>query len=272
MGCRHRESWVSALLLENPFFIASDHRRNDGTFLVVYFAFQTFMLVLNQDPKDRKMTADITPRIHRCPREEWTDESREVMAFWGEPNSWEEGSKTNIISVMANHPPLGKVYNDWGKHFLMANSLNTRQLEILILRVSWKVKSAYEWHNHVGYAINAGITLEEIAAIRDFPEGGNWNEEETGLMQAVDDLIANNIISDATWNTLSKLFSKQQMMDLTFTIGHYVMTSWALASFGVEIEGGADAVGFDLRTKSGRIPGKTYKPGEVEEWIDTRGY
>jgi 4-carboxymuconolactone decarboxylase len=217
------------------------------------------------------MTA-ITPRIPYPPKSEWTDETREVFAFWGEPNAWEEGSKTNVITMMGNHPPLGKVFNIWGKHFLMANTLNTRQLEIVILRVAWRVKSAYEWHNHVGYAMNAGITLDEIAAIRDFPAEGAWTEEEASLMRATDDLIDDNVISDATWATLTKTLDKRQMMDLTFTIGHYVMTSWALASIGVPIEGGADAIGFDLRTESGRIPGKTYKPGEHEDWVDTRGY
>ncbi|UVO54287.1 carboxymuconolactone decarboxylase family protein [Sphingomonas sp. SUN039] len=215
---------------------------------------------------------EIAPRIPYPPKSEWTDETREVFSFWGEPNSWEEGSKTNVITMMGNHPPLGKVFNIWGKHFLMANTLNTRQLEIVILRVSWRVNSAYEWHNHVGYAMNAGITLEEIAAIRDFPDGGSWTEEEAATMRACDDLIDDNVISDATWATLTKTLDKRQMMDLTFTIGHYVMTSWALASFGVPIEGGADAVGFDLKTSSGRIPGKTYKPGEHEEWVETRGY
>jgi 4-carboxymuconolactone decarboxylase len=217
------------------------------------------------------MTA-ITPRIPYPPKSEWTDETREVFAFWGEPNAWEEGSKTNVITMMGNHPPLGKVFNIWGKHFLMANTLNTRQLEIIILRVAWRVKSAYEWHNHVGYAMNAGITLDEIAAIRDFPAEGAWTEEEAALMRATDDLIDDNVISDGTWATLTKTLDKRQMMDLTFTIGHYVMTSWALASIGVPIEGGADAIGFDLRTESGRIPGKTYKPGEHEDWVDTRGY
>ncbi len=211
-------------------------------------------------------------RIPKLPREEWTDPAREVFAFWGEPDAWENGSKTNIMNVMGNHPTLGMVYNHWGKHFLMNNSLNTRQLEIIILRVAWRVKSAYEWHNHVGYGINAGLTLEEIGAIRDFPAGGQWIEQEAALMQAVDDLLDNNNISDATWATLAKTLDKQQLMDLVFTIGHYVMTSWALSAFGVPIEGGADAVGFDLKTQSGATPGKTFKPGEVKDWESTRGY
>ena len=216
--------------------------------------------------------SEITPRIPRFPRDQWTDEAREVFAFWGEPNAWEEGSKTNIISVMGTHPPLGKAFNHWGSYFLRNNTLNTRQLEIIILRVAWRVQSAYEWHNHVGYAINAGLTLDDIATIRDAPEGGNWSEEEAAFMRATDELIDHNTISDATWATLTKTLNTPQMMDLTFTIGHYVMTSWALSSFGVEIEGGADAIGFDLKTKSGKIPGKSYKPGETEDWVDTRGY
>ncbi len=215
---------------------------------------------------------EIIPRIFQPPKEEWTDDTREVYAFWGEPNAWEEGSKTNIINVMGAHPPLGKVFNIWGKHFLMNNTLNTRQLEIIILRVAWRVKSAYEWHNHVGYGMNAGLTLDDIAAIRDFPDGGNWSEEEIAIMNAINELMDQNNVSDATWAVLTKTLNSQQMMDLVFTIGHYVMTSWALAAIGVPIEGGADAVGFDLKTKSGQIPGKTYKPGEVEDWIDTRGY
>lgn len=218
------------------------------------------------------MSNEIVQRIPLCPREQWTDEAREVFAFWGEPNSWEEGSKTNVIMTMGNHPPLGKVFNQFGKHFLMNNSLNTRQQEIVILRVAWRVKSAYEWHNHVGYAMNAGLTLDDIAAIRDFPQGGDWSEEEVAMIQAVDDLIDANRIADATWAMLGKTLNQSQLMDLTFTIGHYVMTSWALASFGVPIEGGADAIGFDLRTQSGRIPGKTYKPQESDDWVDTRGY
>ena len=79
-------------------------------------------------------------------------------------------------------------------------------------------------------------------------------------------------MSDQTWDVLAGHFDTKQMMDLVFTTGHYVMTSWALSAFGVEIEGGADPIGFDLKTKSGRTPGKTYKPGEKDDWVDTRGY
>lgn len=216
--------------------------------------------------------AEIEKRIAHVPKEQWTDDHRAVFAFWGEPDAWEEGSKTNVLNVMANHPDLGKIYNQWGKHFLMSNTLPTRVLEIIILRVAVRVNSLYEWHNHVGYGMNAGLSLEEIAGIRDYPEGGAWSNIEDAVIKAVDELIDENNISTTTWALLAAEFDTKQMMDLVFTIGHYVMTSWALSSFCVDVEDGADVIGFDLTTASGKTPGKSYKPGETDDWTETRGY
>lgn len=209
-------------------------------------------------------------RIGPLPREEWTDAAREVFAYWGEPNAWEEGSRTSILPVMGHHPSLGMAYNHWGKQLLMANSLSTRHLELLVLRVAWLAQSAYEWHHHVGYALNCGITLDEIAAIRTYPEGNTWAGDDAAVLDTVDDLIRRNTVSDATWARLEQLFDTRQRMDLVFTIGHYVMTSWALSAFGVPVEGWADAIGFDLRTSSGKVPQRTLKPGEGEGWADGR--
>ncbi len=45
---------------------------------------------------------EMKPRIGPVPREQWTDDTREVFAFWGEPNAWEEGSKTNNLPLIGN--------------------------------------------------------------------------------------------------------------------------------------------------------------------------
>ncbi len=206
-------------------------------------------------------------RIPNLPREEWTDPAREVFAFWGEPNAREEGSRTNVMMVLANHPQMAMPYSHWSKHLLMTNTLSARTLELLILRVAWRVRSAYEWHNHVGYGLNAGLTLEDIAAVRDYPsDAARWAQEDRLVLAAVDELMDGHVVSDATWEDLARHYDRRQMMDLVMSIGHYVMTSWALSSFGVPLEGDVDPIGFDLRTASGAGPSGTFKPGEVEDW------
>lgn len=212
-----------------------------------------------------------TPRIGPLPREEWTDAAREVFAFWGEPGAWENGSKTNIVNTMATHPALGIAYYTFGKHLLLACTLSRRVCELAILRISWRLKNEYEWHYHVGYAVNEGMTFDEIAAIKIGADAGNWNAQDRAVLQAVDDLIDGGRVGDAAWAELSKHFDKRQLMDLVFTIGKYVMLTWALSTFGVQLEDGVDQIGFDLKTASGKDPGARYRPGEVEDWVSKNG-
>ena len=198
-------------------------------------------------------------RIKWPPKETWTDATREVQSFWGEPNSWEEGSKTNIIQIMANHPPLALAWSHYGKYFMTGHTLSNRQLEFVVLRVAVLVNSVYEWHNHVGYAITAGITHVDPAPDRGIPAPPqNFTEEGRATLSPSAQLISNNNVTDATWETLKKTLSQEQMMDLVMLVGNYVMTSWAISAFGVPIEGGADAIGFDLKTKSGKIEKRGY--------------
>ena len=212
---------------------------------------------------------EIKRRLTNLPREEWTEEARDLFEFWGEPNAREQGSRTNVIMVLANHPAMAMPYSRWSKHLLMTNTLSTRALELLVLRVAWRVKSVYEWHNHVGYALNAGLTLEDIAAIRDYPaDAERWAEEDRLVIAAVDELMDKHVISDDTWSSLSAHYSREQVMDLVMSVGHYVMTSWALSSFGVPVEGDVDPIGFDLKTKGGQPLRSTFKPGEVDNWAE----
>lgn len=213
--------------------------------------------------------SDSQRRVPNLPRDQWTPEAREVFAFWGEPNAYEEGSRTNIMMVLAHHPAMALSYSQWAKHLLMTNALPVRALELVVLRVAWRLKSEYEWHSHVAYGLNAGLSLQEIAAIRDYPGAeSNWAEADRLVLQAVDDLIDDNRLSDETWQGLGRHYDTKQMMDLVMSIGSYVMTSWAISSFDVPIEGDVDPIGFDLKTASGKDPVKALKPGEADDWTE----
>lgn len=218
------------------------------------------------------MTKRTEWRIPKLPREEWTDEAREVFAFWGEPNAREEGSRTNIVMMMAQHVDLANASNVWGKHMLVTNTFPLRQREITILRIAVHTNSLYEWHNHVGYAINLGMTLDEIRQIKDNPDKGDWNEEDRTVLKAVDELLATHDLCDETWDTLAKYYDRKQLMDFVFTIGHYMTTAWTINAFRMPIEEHADVIDWDLNTKSGKTPGATFKPGETEDWAEKRGY
>ena len=211
------------------------------------------------------MSGDAGQRIGNLPREEWTDEAREVFAFFGEPGAYENGSSKNMSMALANHPELAKAYYTFGWHVLRTSTLAVRPRELIVLRTAWHQKCAYEWHYHVGYALNAGLTMEEIAAIRDGPGSPVWDgkDEDRAVLSAVDELVAKSQICDATWAQLARFFDKRQIMDLLFTIGNYVMLGWAAGAMGVPVEDDQDIIGFDLKTRSGKPPVATLRPKET---------
>jgi 4-carboxymuconolactone decarboxylase len=222
--------------------------------------------VLPPETTDAAGYAFADPRIVPLPQAEWTDASREVFAFWGEPDAWENGSKTNIVMVLANHPALAMAYSQFGMHLLVHSTLSVRARELIVLRVAWHIKSEYEWHYHVGYAAQIGMGLDEIADIIIGPEAERWNACDRSVLMAVDELWSRSRISDATWAALSDVFDRQQLMDLVFTIGQYVMLSWAIEALGIKLEDGVDKIGFDLKTASGAPPIARLRPGEADDW------
>jgi alkylhydroperoxidase family enzyme len=141
----------------------------------------------------------------------------------------------NIFKVLAHHPKLVKRWTPFAGHILSKQTLPFRDRELLILRIGWLNQAEYEFAQHELIAKKGGVSDGDIDNIKKGPAGA-WNEHEKALMQAADDLYENSVVSDATWATLSKKYSTEQMVDVVFTIGQYNMVSWALNSFGVPLD------------------------------------
>jgi 4-carboxymuconolactone decarboxylase len=145
------------------------------------------------------------------------------------------GQVFNIFKVLINHPKLAKRWTVFAGHVLQKQTVPFRERELLILRIGWLNQAEYEWAQHVEIAKRGGISDAEIEQIKQGPKAG-WNEHEAALLQAADDLFNDSVVSDATWATLSKKYSTQQMLDVVFTIGQYNLVSWALNSCGVPLD------------------------------------
>lgn len=145
------------------------------------------------------------------------------------------GQIFNIFKVLANHPPLVKRWTPFAGHILSKQTLPFRDREMLILRIGWLNQAEYEFAQHELIAKRGGVSDADIEKIKKGP-GAGWSEQEAALLQAADDLFENSVVSDATWATLSKSYSTEQMMDVVFTIGQYNLVSWALNSFGVPLD------------------------------------
>jgi 4-carboxymuconolactone decarboxylase len=160
-----------------------------------------------------------------------TAEDRETV----EKNAM-NGRVFNIFKVLAHHPKLVKRWTPFAGHILAKQTLPFRDRELLILRIGWLNQAEYEFAQHELIAKRGGLSDADIARIKEGPKAVGWDEKEAALIQSVDDLYENSVVSDATWATLAKSYSTEQLMDAVFTVGQYNLVSWALNSFGVPLD------------------------------------
>lgn len=175
------------------------------------------------------------PRLKPIPQADWSDEVQKILR----PNV-EQGSVFNIFKTLAHHPDLLRRWLVFGNHVLFKSTLPPRERELVILRIGWLCEAEYEWAQHVKIGKDAGLTDVEIERIKAGPNARGWNEPDTLLLQATDELRRAAFISDATWKGLSAHFDTKQLMDVVFAVGQYNLVSMALNTLGVQLDDGLE--------------------------------
>ncbi|MGH9240062.1 MAG: carboxymuconolactone decarboxylase family protein [Vicinamibacterales bacterium] len=148
------------------------------------------------------------------------------------------GSGRDIAGVyrtFARHPKLYVPRQILSEYIRTKSTLSPRVREMLILRIGWRCRSAYEWAAHAPAGRRAGLTNDEIRMlVRSGYDG--WSPADTAIVRAADELFDEDVISDATWKALDDQFDERQLLDVLITTGGYRMVSMVLNTFGVAAE------------------------------------
>ena len=182
------------------------------------------------------------PRIPALPPSDWPEAMREALAVLLPENPRHPRLRTegrpkalNALGTLAHHPELARAYHVFNGHIIYNTTLSPRQRELLVLRVAAVRGSEYEWVQHVVLAADVGISGEEVARVVDGPDAG-WAPFDAALLRAVDELLADALVTDDTWATLAGELDRQQLMDVVFTVGSYDLLAMAFRTFGVELD------------------------------------
>jgi AhpD family alkylhydroperoxidase len=172
-------------------------------------------------------------RIPPLPYDEWDTEALAPLA------PGRRLPPSNVLGLFARHPELATAFLGYNRYLLGGGStLSPRTRELAILRVAWRRRCQYEWVQHVLIARKAGVTDEEIDAIRA--------GKPTPITRAVDELEADSGLSDDTYRALAAELDDRQLMDLVFTVGTYGLLAMVLNTFEVELDPGLPAENFTI--------------------------
>lgn len=175
-----------------------------------------------------------TPRIPPLPREGRDQRTEELLAGLRRP----DGTELNIFATLAHHPKVLKRWSAFGGVLLYGGRLTGRDRELLILRTAWHCQAHYEWGQHVGIALAAGVSEDEIERVAAGPDAAGWSADDAALLRAADELHHGSRIGDVTWAALAERFDEQQLIEVCMVVGQYHLVAFTLNSLGVQGEGG----------------------------------
>lgn len=178
----------------------------------------------------------MAPRIPPLPQAQWTDAAREVFGYWEGEEARANGSRSNTMMVLAQHPKLAMASLDFGKYFMVESTLSGRLQKMIVLRVAHRTGSIYQWtHNALG-AQQIGMSAAEVEALTRPLGEGQWIPAERAMLAVIDQLLDGGRIDDAAWAEAGTHFDQRQMLDLIQATGYFTTVAWTLIAAGVELE------------------------------------
>jgi alkylhydroperoxidase family enzyme len=176
-----------------------------------------------------------TPRVPPLPDTELNAEQRDIL-----DSVHPLARNANLFRTMLRFPEAMKGLTAWGRYIQgRKNDLQGRFKEIVILRTAYRGKAAYEWSHHHRIGRETGLTDDELLALKDRRPDHRWNRADAVLIAACDELMADDFISDATWEEMARHFSPKEMVDIVLTSGHYAQVGRIVNALGIQIDAGA---------------------------------
>ncbi len=137
-----------------------------------------------------------------------------------------------ILGLLARHPSIAGGWLSYNGALLDGGVLDARTRELLILAVVRRAESSYLWQEHARIARTADVTDDEIQAIERRTSDSFAGRDRT-LLQAVDELLDQQVVAHATWTSLAEHFDERELLEVLFVVGTYACLAMVLNSTGL---------------------------------------
>ena len=146
------------------------------------------------------------------------------------------GQPLNVHKLLANNPDLLLAWWSFRNHVVSGGRLTDRYRELIILRVAVHMKCWYEWASHVERGQAAGLSLQDIEAVRTTEIQSALAASEELVLQAIDECFTEQRITGKTYTALRAHFSSEELMDLLAICGAYFTLGIMINTWGLELD------------------------------------
>jgi alkylhydroperoxidase family enzyme len=117
--------------------------------------------------------------------------------------------------------------------------LDGRLRELSVMRVAWRTGSVSEWTNHWEGGLRAGLTVPELADVRDWRSSSRFGSLDRAVLAATDETVDSGRVSGETLSVIADAFdSPGLVVELVVAINHGLFYSNVLRTLDVPLEEG----------------------------------
>ena len=143
----------------------------------------------------------------------------------------------SFYGILAHSPEFFAGYMDLGIAITASCALPGRSRELLILRTGWLCGAPYQWGEHVRIARDHGLSSEDVERVVEGSAAAGWNDQDRALLSAAEELHADAMIADATWQALAQFLDQRQLLEVPIVVGHYHTTAFLQNAVRVALNG-----------------------------------
>jgi alkylhydroperoxidase family enzyme len=146
----------------------------------------------------------------------------------------EAGAELHVYTTLVRNADVFADLLTLNRRLLQQSTLDPRVRELLIMRVAGRCKAPYVWSHHEVIGRAAGLTDDDLAALAAERAGG----EDALLLRAVDELVVDHTLGDATWRGLADRYPIEQVIEMCVLVGHYATVASVVNALGIQLEDG----------------------------------
>jgi alkylhydroperoxidase family enzyme len=146
------------------------------------------------------------------------------------------GAIINLTLTTGHAPKFARASGVMALTIRFETSTPRRLIELVIFRTAQIVGSNYELNQHTPLMKMCGYTDQQIGEIAEWRRSAAFDDKQRAALSYVEQMAHGGNVDDPTFSELSRFFTPQQIVEISYTVGTYYSTGLVTKALKIQPE------------------------------------
>jgi 4-carboxymuconolactone decarboxylase len=146
------------------------------------------------------------------------------------------GAVINLTLTTGHAPKFARASGAMAFVIRFETSTPRRLIELVIFRTAQIVGSNYELNQHAPLMKMCGYSNQQIAEVADWRRSTFFDDQQRAALGYIEQMANGGNVDDPTFAELSRSFTPQQIIEISYTVGTYYSTGLLTKALKIQLE------------------------------------